>query len=311
MKMTLKCMIEQAQEILSYSKDKHGMDSNDVLVVYYASAMHGSTLSKKDNKYLMNRNAIPKKWHSEPERMHCVINFNFKKAYAQIVKYTENSYDITPGRLQKLMDILSAGKDMYSIRRTNLSNNESVLRYLRNLNNLRRHYREMTAYEIYYFSFDMTYDFLNNALIRNNIPLSLLIMYWIQRECDLIPLAVRCSKDEYVHILGTQSDDEIAEKKKKEEFRVFMRDMLIKHLNTFIKNKPKDSPKSTSRDRILKLIKDNPHHTAKTMASCLGLSVKAVQKQISKLKSENRLMRIGPDHGGKWKIPDKKITLTI
>ena len=43
-------------------------------------------------------------------------------------------------------------------------------------------------------------------------------------------------------------------------------------------------------------------HTAKTMASCLGLSVQAIQKQIAILKTERRLTRIGPDNGGYWNV---------
>lgn len=38
------------------------------------------------------------------------------------------------------------------------------------------------------------------------------------------------------------------------------------------------------------------------MASCLGLSVQAIQKQIAILKSEERLQRIGPDNGGYWMV---------
>ena len=49
----------------------------------------------------------------------------------------------------------------------------------------------------------------------------------------------------------------------------------------------------------------NPQHTAKTMASCLGLSVQAIQKQIAFLKSENKLERVGPDKGGRWKVIEK------
>ena len=42
------------------------------------------------------------------------------------------------------------------------------------------------------------------------------------------------------------------------------------------------------------------------MASCLGLSVQAIQKQIAILKTEGRLQRIGPDNGGIWKVFKKE-----
>ena len=80
-----------------------------------------------------------------------------------------------------------------------------------------------------------------------------------------------------------------------------MRKVLDLHLREFLKSNG-NNKKETSRDRILDLLKRNPKHTAKTMASCLGLSVQAIQKQIAMLKTEGRLQRIGPDNGGHWNV---------
>ena len=131
-------------------------------------------------------------------------------------------------------------------------------------------------------------------------------MYWIQRENNLIPLAVTCGKEELLTTFETQSGDKSTERERKKGFRLFMRNLLNLHLKEFIKNASKDNAKSTSRDRILNLIKDKHTHTAKTMASCMGLSVQAIQKQIAILKAEKRLKRIGPDHGGSWKVLELK-----
>ncbi len=107
----------------------------------------------------------------------------------------------------------------------------------------------------------------------------------------------------YPEQFDTNSDDTRYEREKKREFRLVMRKVLDLHLKLFIKNESKYSKtKLKSRDRILKLIKDNTSLTAKAMASCLGLSVQAVQKQIAILKKDNRLKRIGPDNGGHWKV---------
>ena len=78
------------------------------------------------------------------------------------------------------------------------------------------------------------------------------------------------------------------------------------HLKLFIKNASQDSVKSTSRERIIDLIKSNPEHTVKTMASSLGLSVQTIRKQIVILKAEKRLKRIGLDNGGHWKVLDRR-----
>lgn len=301
--MTLKYRIAKALEVLSDSDFQRAMRSNDILVVYYASVMLGSKLSKRYNNILMCRNAVPNWWHENSLRSDCKINFAFKNAFAQIVKYIDESYSITPGRIRKLQDILYNERHEYQKERRNFTDNVILRQYLRNLNDLRMHCVEMTETERYDFSFDMVYDFINElSLSKKTLALSFLIMYWIQREQNLIPLVVDCVKDVFLSALDSQSEDMLTEKERKKKFRLFMRKLLDLHLKRFIKNASKDCRKSTSRERILKLIKDNHRHTAKTMASCLGLSVQAIQKQIAILKTEKRLERIGPDNGGRWKV---------
>ena len=192
--MTLKNRISQSLEILSNGDFQKCMHSNDMVVVFYASVMVGSQLDKRHNDILMNRNAVPKYWHSNSYLSDCIINSSFKTAYLQVVKYIERDYDITPGRVQKLLDMLSCGQPEYSkVRkvRKKFADDEILHRYLRNLNNLRIHCSEMTKSEIYDFSFDMVYDFIDEfSLSQEILSLAFLIMYWIHRECDLIPLAL-------------------------------------------------------------------------------------------------------------------------
>lgn len=301
MKMTLNNIIARSQEILLEGDFHQRMHSNDKEVVYYSSLMIGSDLDKRHNDILMNRNDVPNHWKSHPYLSDCMINFSFKKAYIQVAEYIRQ-YNITPGRMTKMLNILSVGRPEFSKVGKKYAGDKNLLRHLGNVNELRNHLNEMTPAEIYDFSFDMAYDFIDEFFLSEaTLSLSLIIMYWIQRECNLIPLAVRCSKDVFLTTLEMLMDETFSENEKKRRFRLFMRKVLNLHLRLFIKN-AKDGEKKTSRDRILDLIKNNPYHTAKTMASSLGLSVPAVQKQIVKLKTEKRLERIGPDNGGRWKV---------
>lgn len=302
MKMTLRNRIALSLELLSEHGFKSGMHENDKDVVFYSSVLLGSKLSRRYNDIMMNRNAIPLWWYSSSRNSDCVINSSFKKAFIQIVDYLERDYNITPGRTKKLLDIYWDLTEDYA----DTINMEGLSTLLRDLNNLRTHLPDMTESEIYDFSFDVVYDFINEfSTSHESIFLSLVIMYWIQRECHLIPLAVTCEKHEFVSALDTKSEV-VDERTAKKNFRLFMRKQLDLHLKRFIQIQSNGLKiKFTSRDRILNLIKENPHYTAKTMASCLGLSVQAVQKQIAKLKAENRIKRIGPDHGGKWAVVQK------
>lgn len=304
MKLTLKERIDRSLEFLSPSDFQNSMDRNDLDVVFYASAMVGSQLDKHHNDILMNRNAVPRRWRSNSYLKDCTINSGFKKAYAQVVEYLEQGYNITPGRILKLLDIFISEQYVNSKVLKYPSDKTLLDRYLRKLNDLRMHYTEMTNSEIYDFSFDMAYDFIDTfSLCEETLFMSFMIMYWIQRENDLIPLALICDKDTFISALDSQAEDTLAiNKEKKKLFRHLMRRSLDLHLKMFIKKVSKVSLKPSSRERIIDLIKSNPKHTAKTMASCLGLSVPAIQKQIALLKSEKRLMRIGPDNGGHWKV---------
>lgn len=309
MKTTLKNRIAQSQEILLKGDFEHHMPSNDIISVYEASVMCGSRVNCRYNKILMERNAVPRWWHSDSILVDCKINSSFKKAYAEVVDYIKQEYDITPGRILKLLDILSCGQPNYSTERNIRAENEKLRRYLRKINDLRIHCNKvMTESEIYDFSFDMAFDFIDLlSLSKATLSLSLMIMYWIQRECKLLPLPLICKdKEEFKDRLEPKSDDLLSKRNAKKEFRLFMRKLLDLHLRLFIKNATKDNAiKPSSRDRILDLIKNNPAHTAKTMATIMELSVPAIQKQIRKLKDEGRLERIGPDRGGKWKVIDK------
>ncbi|MBD5170727.1 MAG: winged helix-turn-helix transcriptional regulator [Bacteroidales bacterium] len=306
MKMTLKNKIALSLEVLSDCDSENCMHANDKDVVFYSSVLLGSKLSRDNSNTLMDRDAPPKWWKSSPRNFDCTINEAFKKAYVQVVEYIERELNITPGRVYNLLEIYWESTDYYYYYYNGTLDNESVKRFLINLNNLRSHLGKMTESEIYDFSFDMAYDFINEqSLFRESLFLSLMIMYWIQRECHLIPLPVTCDKEEFLRVLGTKSEG-IYDKSAQKNFRLFMRKLLDSHLKRFIYIQSKGLKiKISSRDRILKLIKENPRYTAKTMASCLGLSVQAVQKQIANLKKENRIKRIGPDHGGKWAVVQK------
>ncbi len=57
-----------------------------------------------------------------------------------------------------------------------------------------------------------------------------------------------------------------------------------------------------SSEKIIRLIKQNAQITIKELAEQLNVSTRAVEKNISKLKTEARIKRIGGDKGGQWKI---------
>ncbi len=64
----------------------------------------------------------------------------------------------------------------------------------------------------------------------------------------------------------------------------------------------KSSQKSSQK--ILEAVRRDPSVTIADLAEEVGITDRAIKKQIEKLKEQGRLRRIGPDRGGHWEIPE-------
>jgi ATP-dependent DNA helicase RecG len=61
-----------------------------------------------------------------------------------------------------------------------------------------------------------------------------------------------------------------------------------------------------SVEKIVLLIENNPKITQMKLAEATGLSRRGVEKNITKLKKEGRIIRIGPAKGGHWEVRKQK-----
>ena len=73
---------------------------------------------------------------------------------------------------------------------------------------------------------------------------------------------------------------------------------------TFQKGRLAGVEKSVEKsvEKIISLIKSNSYITQKELAKDTGLSRRGVEKNISILKKEGKIKRIGPAKGGHWEI---------
>ena len=68
-------------------------------------------------------------------------------------------------------------------------------------------------------------------------------------------------------------------------------------------NIPKEESKIILKGmKILGLIRKNKDITIEELAKELNLTTRAVDKNISKLKKQGRIKRVGPDKGGHWEV---------
>jgi ATP-dependent DNA helicase RecG len=71
-------------------------------------------------------------------------------------------------------------------------------------------------------------------------------------------------------------------------------------VNISSESSPKSSPKT--QEQILDLMRQNVSITTEEIGSALGITKRAVLKQVEKLKDQGRLRRIGPARGGHWEV---------
>ena len=66
-----------------------------------------------------------------------------------------------------------------------------------------------------------------------------------------------------------------------------------------------EKPVKKTVEKIIEAIKKNKSITIKQLQSVTGLTRRGVEWQLSTLKEEGIVKRIGPDKGGYWKVVDK------
>jgi predicted HTH transcriptional regulator len=55
-------------------------------------------------------------------------------------------------------------------------------------------------------------------------------------------------------------------------------------------------------DKVVALLRENPRHSARTLAAAIGISAKGVEKQLAKLKASGKITRVGSAKGGSWQV---------
>lgn len=126
----------------------------------------------------------------------------------------------------------------------------------------------------------------------------------LQFEFGLIPaIILKEDKEDYIKALvETRENDD------PEIFRNFMTNTMVRNLahdieaySKSLEETPKSREKITkSREKIIALIRKDGSLSAAGIAGIIGVTPKAVEKHIARLKAEGIIKRIGPDKGGHW-----------
>lgn len=297
-------------------------------IITHSTAIEGSTITELENQIMFD-NGIALKGKSLIEQH---MNLDLKAAYERTLDFARQHSDVIVERLKELSaltmkntgtvyhtilgDFSSATGDLRLLNVTAGVGGKSYMgfnkvpsrlaEFCTDLNQQRRASDRMSMQELYDMSFDAHFNLVTiHPWADGNGRMARLLMNWLQFEYNLIPSRIFADdKEEYIKALvDTRESDN------PDIFRRFMTGTMERHLANDIAafekstgELPADKDKINTADRITALLKENPRHSAKSLAESIGISAKGVEKQLAKLKAQGIIRRIGPDKGGTWEI---------
>lgn len=298
-------------------------------IITHSTAIEGSTVTEIENQMLFDE-GITAKGKTIVEQM---MNLDLKRAYEESIRLAKEKTPITANVLKALSRLVM--QNTGSVYKTALGDFSSANGDLRLVNvsagvggksyisyqkvpaklqefcawlNAQREIK-MSMAERYNLSFEAHYRLVTiHPWADGNGRMARLIMNHIQFEFGLVPAKVlKEDKGDYVNaLIASRESDDIS------FFLDFMAEEMTKTISSDIEAYLKSTEeggektdsgrekKSKSREKILTLLRLHPEYSARKLAEEIGVTEKAIEKQLSKLKAEGRIRREGPDKGGSW-----------
>lgn len=305
-------------------------------IITHSTAIEGSTVTEIENQLLFDK-GITAKGRTLEEQM---MNLDLKKAYERSLELSKSHAPISVDMLKELSSLVmkntgstyqtvlgsfsTANGDLRLLNVTAGIGGRSYMSFTKvpvrlesfcnKLNKSRQSLDLKNIDDVYDLSFDAHYGLVTiHPWADGNGRMARLLMNQLQFEYGVIPSKVlKEDKEGYIKSLADAQESE-----KPEIFKAFMYENLCKSLkkeiNTFLKSTEMggENPKmggenekrgEKTRDIIIRQIRQNPNVSMSELASAVGISAKAVEKQIARMKKDGLLVRVGPDKGGYWEI---------
>lgn len=307
-------------------------------IITHSTAIEGSTVTEIENQLLFDK-GITAKGRTLEEQM---MNLDLKKAYERSIELSKSHNPVTIDMLKELSSLVmkntgssyqtalgsfsTANGDLRLLNVTAGIGGRSYMSFTKvparlesfcsQLNDARQSLNISNLDDIYDLSFEAHYGLVTiHPWADGNGRMARLLMNHLQFEYGVIPSKVlKEDKEGYIKSLvqSQESGNSIF-------FKKFMRENLCKNLQKEIDaflhstemggENPKMGGENSkrgekTRDIILRQIRNNSNITMSELAPAVGISSKAVEKQIARMKKDGILVRIGPDKGGHWEIVD-------
>ena len=308
-------------------------------LITHSTAIEGSTITELENQVMFDHGVSIKGKSIEEQSM----NLDLKNAYDVAINLAKNHTPITIDSLISLSALVmkNTGKE-YKTVLGDFSSAKGELRLLnvtagfggrsymnyskvptkltefcRQLNEDRKDANKKSITELYKISFDAHFNLVTiHPWADGNGRMARLVMNMLQFEFGLIPTIIHKEyKEEYIKALvATREEDNL------DIFRAFMTKMMEENLTaeieTYLKSidvteeniikLSKVSKKNTnSREKIISLLREDGCLSAVALAEKIGITAKAVEKHLARLKADGIIQRIGPAKGGLWVVNGK------
>ena len=293
-------------------------------IITHSTAIEGSTVTELENQMLFDE-GISAKGKTIVEQM---MNLDLKRAYEESIRLAKEKTPITVNVLKALSKLVmqntgstyktalgefsSANGDLRLVNVTAGVGGKSYLSYQKVPAKLQefcdwlnaQREKKMSMAERFNLSFEAHYRLVTiHPWADGNGRIARLIMNHIQFEFSLVPAKVlKEDKGDYINaLIATRESDDIT------SFQDFMAEEMIKtittDINTYLKSTGESGEKKQkSREKILLLLQAHPEYSAKRLSEEIGVTEKAIEKQLAKLKADGRIKRNGPDKGGSWEV---------
>ena len=283
-------------------------------IITHSTAIEGSTITELENQIMFDQGISLKGKNIDEQNM----NLDLKAAYEQTIQLAKSHTPITIDILKELSALVmkNTGKE-YKTALGDFSSAKGELRLLNvtagiggksymSYNKIPTKLAEFCN-NLNEVSFDAHYNLVTiHPWADGNGRMARLLMNLLQFEFGLIPTKIlKEDEEEYIKALvATRENEDL------NIFRKFMTSLMIRNLThdieTYRKTLEEDLKSrekiTKSREKIIALLSNDNTLTMAAIAREIGITQKAVEKQIARLKADGIIKRIGPDKGGHWLV---------
>jgi len=148
---------------------------------------------------------------------------------------------------------------------------------------------------VFHYEFEFIHPFSDGNGRIGRLWQSVILYHW-RKVFSSIPTEsiIRDNQNKYYQVL--EESENLGECT---PFIEFMLEVILVTIKSSVKSSV------NTDDKILEHLKQNPKSTIKELAKLLNLTTRAIEKQISNLKKENKIQRIGSARKGYWEIIDE------